>query len=228
MDCEPSPPLDWARFHPFDQLIQAEVPVLVVPHYGALPPLAIGRHRFLLASRGLLLEAQPLWGHLILPLWTNPRAIPLPYGEVRPGVSFRCARIPSAVIEQCLQEATAAALADREWTGWVTWSPTAGHAYVPVPHEATATWCHMPALPPLGPQEALVLDLHSHGALPAAFSDIDNRDDVGGIKVAGVLGEFDPHTGWIWCLSLRLCVEGFFFRLPNPLRLLEPSGALIR
>ena len=36
--------------------------------------------------------------------------------------------------------------------------------------------------------EELIVDLHSHGHHPAYFSEIDNNDDFGSIKIAAVMG----------------------------------------
>ena len=58
--------------------------------------------------------------------------------------------------------------------------------------------------------EHLVVDIHSHGAHPPEFSARDDLDDMGGIKIAAVLGNLGGGEG---SLRARLVLPDRFMNL---------------
>ena len=57
----------------------------------------------------------------------------------------------------------------------------------------------------------MVIDVHSHGAIPPFFSATDDEDDKGGVKISLVLGSYQAgKDGQTFKMAYRYCVEGFF------------------
>ncbi|WP_406868143.1 Mov34/MPN/PAD-1 family protein [Paraburkholderia fungorum] len=68
--------------------------------------------------------------------------------------------------------------------------------------------------PALKPHESLAIDVHSHGDGAAYFSAQDDADDIGEVKISGVLGGLG--TGGTPSVAFRLCVLGMFVPLKVP------------
>src|SRR5690606_28766190 len=67
----------------------------------------------------------------------------------------------------------------------------------------------------------VILDLHSHGSMPALWSTTDDRDEQG-FRVYGVMGRLDTVPE----IRLRLGVYGYWFPLAVSL-LFDGSGELV-
>lgn len=191
-----------------DSLLQSLSPTIMVPKYSPLSEIpAAQRYRFLMANDGLWIESKPGFGHFRNKLWDSPR--PLPYGEVSPVeiVEGDIAEIEE-LIETAAQQAREFARDRKEWAGWIVWSRERGCRIPPL--DITDVSCETVKFnrPALSSGEYLVLDLHSHPFEMDFFSAVDDRDDLGAIKYAGVFS-FDKELKAK--LSLRLCVEGFYF-----------------
>ena len=57
--------------------------------------------------------------------------------------------------------------------------------------------------------EHLVVDMHSHGDMPAFFSGEDDRDDAGAMRFSVVVGNIGSETP---SSQMRLCLAGVFLR----------------
>jgi len=144
-----------------------------------------------------------------MPLWTSPR--PLPYGTVESVISVEGGAIPFELPERAFELATGRLHERLEWAGWITWNEEAGYEFLPLIEwhvSAASVTYERPGLPE---GTHLVLDLHSHPFDMPAFSSIDDKDDTGGIHFSGVIS-FPGETGEPE-LSMRLCIEGYYFEL---------------
>lgn len=189
-----------------DRIMQKACPTVMVPAHSPLPGITPGSYRFLMASDGLWIEALAGWGHFRYPLWISQR--PLPYGPLESMTELTAGAVPTGLIELCRKEALEKARFRKEWAGWIVWREDAGYEYLPLEilqETGISVQYRFPVLPS---GTWLAMDLHSHPFDMAHFSDTDDHDDRGGIHYSGVFSfDADLRSN----LTLRLCLEGFFF-----------------
>lgn len=194
---------------PRDNALQAATPTVMVPRFGTFEPLTEPGHRFLATADGLWLELKRAWLYLCMPLACQ-YLVAMPYGRVEESIDLIFGSVPSALMEEFCGQAK-----DRlpnEHAAWITWNEVTGHIRLRALGEISAAPGHIHFnRPVLAEGEHLVLDVHSHGTLPAFFSATDNRDD-GEVKIAGVIGNLDtPHP----TAEFRLCALGVFLPMPG-------------
>jgi PRTRC genetic system protein A len=199
--------LDLAQF--------AAAPVAAVPRHSEFFPLQDSGHRFLLAADGLYLEVRRPWLHVIRRL-AEQKAVAMPYGHIEPRTDLAFGRLGDALglfrtfAEHARSQApneTACALAwDAELKELLYVSVTVQDS------TPSSLRYELPALRVDGPL-SYAFDLHSHGQLPAFFSDTDNRDDAGSVKIAGVFGNLDQPVPTV---AFRLCVLGLYIPINVP------------
>lgn len=174
-----------------DDVLRTAFPLLAVPADGRVPPASSHGTRYLVARDGLYRDLQLPWLRATLRV-AGGLLQPTPYGELRPGIELLCGALPRQQLQE-FKSLALAALPD-ETTAVIAWNA------------ATRTWRLVPRRvlqassarvvyeeAELEDSESLVVDIHSHGLLPAGFSAEDDRDDRGAMKIAAVLGEV--HTG---------------------------------
>lgn len=194
---------------PRDLITRQHWPVVPVPRYGELPPLAESAHRVLIAQDTVALEIRRPWLHAVLDLCdTEGLSMLLPYGDVEPKLqtAFNWDDEAVPLINRFIDEAHAAA--PREHAAWLVWDAVLQQlVYAPllaIQASAGGISYHRRQLEPY---QSLAIDLHSHGHLDAFFSATDDEDDAGAVKIAGVVGNLDvsPPT---WCF--RISALGLF------------------
>jgi PRTRC genetic system protein A len=108
--------------------------------------------------------------------------------------------------------AEASAALPNEHAAWLVWD---GRRAALTYQSLVAIACGPGAIqyhrPRLFDHESLAVDIHSHGMLPAFFSDTDDKDDRGAYKLAIVVGSFG---GAELSVAMRLCLGGWFIDLP--------------
>lgn len=194
---------------PRDALLQAHTPVVIVPRFGELAPLDKPGHRYLVAQDGLWLEVRRAWLRAQVLLganWQGGGWHDLPFGELDQAVEY-------AFGAEQLQKLQALFLYDaknalpNEFAAWGVYSERTGR----VDYRALLADRASPGgisfqRPRLEDHEHLAVDLHSHGAGLAFFSETDDEDDRGEVKVAMVAGSLDAETSW----ASRLCLLGVY------------------
>jgi len=90
---------------------------------------------------------------------------------------------------------------------------TEGLKYLPLDFTSTGLKAFY-ELPRLPKGEHFVVDIHSHHEMPPSFSDTDDQDDAGGVRIRMVLGNYrrisEADTDFFqW--KCRHTIEGFFF-----------------
>jgi PRTRC genetic system protein A len=191
---------------PRDTLLQSHTPAIMVPRYGELPPMDIYKsgHRYLVAEDGLWLELRRPWLHARTP-WAAA-ARPMPYGKVEALVQY-------AFSQEALHDAYARFVDDayaampNECAGWGVYSERTGaldyRALIALDASPGGVTFHRPLL---ADHEHLAVDLHSHGAGAAFFSETDDADDAGEVKISVVVGTLDREPTF----ATRLCLLGEF------------------
>lgn len=192
-----------------DLLRQTEFPTIMVPGFDTLEECCMGKTRLLMARDGLYIETAQPWGHLIKNVWVSPR--PLPYGDVVEVDTFKDVfekHLQPIIQGEMLADAAEYARDNKEWVGWIIYLD-GEFKYFPIDFDATRVSADWRGKRPKGSN--LVLDLHSHGRIEPFFSDDDDRDDAGGVKISMVLGNYRRSRGRSdFESAMRYVVEGFF------------------
>lgn len=166
---------------PRDLILQANIPALMVPRFGALPDLAPGAKRILLAADGVYLEVRSLALHACVRI----SRVPLPYGA-----QDEWLRPTHGPLERgWLQALSAHALAggSGEVAAGLQW--TERHWELVVPTVVSSSGSHV-TYHDIFDDARLLLDMHSHGDFPPIFSATDDASDLGrqGPYLAVVIG----------------------------------------
>lgn len=168
---------------PRDLAVCAVTPTLMAPRYGALPPVAVGQYRFVVASNGVFVQARSRAVDVCLRIGS---ANGLPYGTLDEYVRLAGGPIPRELGEQLMARAIAAT--PNEWAGIVVYDALEQAYRVMEPPVSSVSPGHITYATSGYDDELLVLDIHSHGTGHAFFSGTDNRSDNHGVYLASVLG----------------------------------------
>lgn len=193
-----------------DLALQSVMPTVMVPSYSNFQELDEPGSRLLMAGNGIWLEVRRAWMHMRARVSQLP--IPVPYGLVTPELRFPFVKPPRSLVSQFIEEARTRL--PNECAAWVTWHAVTGIWKLKMLDERSSGTEHVITdLPTLEEGEHLVIDVHSHGKLPAFFSDEDNRDDRGECKIAGVVGNLDTTNV---TAKFRVCANGLFIPYTFP------------
>jgi PRTRC genetic system protein A len=197
--------LDLAQF--------ASAPVAAVPRHSEFCALPRNGHRFLVAADGLYLEVRRPWLHFIHRL-AEQSAVAMPYGTIEPRTELAFGRLGAALELFRAFADRARREAPNEWACAIGWDAERAQLVnldVSILDNSPSSLRY--EMPPLPESVSLVVDLHSHGHLPAFFSGTDNRDDAGSVKIAGVFGDLDKPNP---TAAFRLCVLGLYIPIAVP------------
>ena len=202
---------------PRDAALLHVCPCVAVPRYGDLPKGEFGQ-RILVASNGVFLEVRRSWLNCLVQISELPCTPAIPYGVLTERISFTFGVIPVALVKEFIVAGREGL--PNEVAGALIYDRTANTLRLAV-HDAVVAG---PAevryrMPVLRMCEELVVDLHTHGRLPAFWSATDDADDQG-VKVCGVFGELhrDAPTA-----EFRLAINGAFWELPHPFSTARPT-----
>ncbi len=189
---------------PRDRALFCATPMLMAPRFGVLPELCVGEHRFVAAANGIFVQARSKALAVTLKVARAPR---LPYGELRESVELAGGRIPVSLWEAMRTKAVARA--PKEWAGVVVYE---GDAYRLIePEVESVSGAHIRYRTEEYDDEAVALDVHSHGHGNAFFSDTDDESDRGGFYIACVLGNCRSVTGV--SVKTRIALRGIFYNV---------------
>ncbi|MFS2004643.1 PRTRC system protein A [Duganella sp. CT11-25] len=195
--------IDTEKFK-LDKALLRAAPIVAVPAFSEFQPLQEDGHRFLLARGGLYLEIRRPWLKFIHRLAEID--VHVPYGPVKAMTELSFGTLGKAMPQ--LQEFAlhATAMAPNEAAAALMWNSSSNTWRLAYPDDVVATPAsisYTAAIP--SDNEHMVIDLHSHGNLHAFFSDTDDKDDAGSVKIAGVYGSLDKDTPTV---AFRLCALG--------------------
>lgn len=190
---------------PRDAVMQRNCPCVSVPRFGALAPLAEGM-RTLVGSNGVFSEFKNAAMHCVVRAGALDARAQLPYGRVEQHLTLQFGRVPRALYEQFI--AVAREAYPNECAGAVIFNGSTGKLRFEAHESASASGGHVDyRIRPLGREDVLVLDLHSHGNHAAFWSATDDVDDDGGIRLCGVVGNLGSET---ISEKFRLSMNGLF------------------
>jgi len=177
-----------------DQIVFGETPTLMQPLYGdTLPKPETGKHRFVIASDGVYVEAVNPVLEVRLPVAKS--SIKLPYGQIgTAGVRLTHGRIPKRILQDVCEK--------------TLWDKIRKEYALYEPDTISFSTRHISYRNVLPDEYELVMDLHSHGRMPAFFSKTDDKSDIGGFYIAGVVGNCDSGEP---TFATRIVVNGNFF-----------------
>ena len=187
-----------------DAIAQA-FPFVMAPHGGQLEWSKQYGTRYIATAVGVVRE-------IVLP-WVQIRHaigmtdLKMPYGSIQDEVSFLCGPVPRELFAKFKMDAKLAY--PKECAGAFVWNQVSGawryEARTNI--EATDSHVHFHEVH-LADGEQLVVDIHSHGTWPAFFSETDDKDDEGAMRLSVVLGNVMEGGG---TSAARLCMAGKFF-----------------
>jgi PRTRC genetic system protein A len=171
---------------------------------GPLPPPAGRAYEYLLAGNGVFLRAENRFVQAVLPLTTvEVRGLAPLASRVR----LRVPRLPASLLVQVLADARQARTASGQLNEVLYRFRYDGQAVRVEKPPQVATTTRVSSLGDGGLDT--ILDLHSHGTMPAFWSAIDNADE-GGFRFYAVIGRLDDRPE----IRLRLGAYGYHFDLP--------------
>ena len=192
-----------------DEVAHATKPVLMAPKYSELPECPIGMVRFILAEQGLFLDTRMPFGSFRKLCWASP--VPLTHcGAIEEVDDFTVLlneTLMPIVESEMIDQIEETAKRHQEWAGCIV-IRDGQYLYRPVEHKASQF--RLEGKYNRNTEGCLVLDVHSHGFLLAEFSETDDTDDDGGIKMSLVLGHYNPINR-TFKMCGRVAAEGFFF-----------------
>lgn len=189
-----------------DQVVFAETPTLMQPLHGeGLPKPESGKHRFVIAGDGVYVEAvNPV---LEVRLSVAKSTIKLPYGQIGTvGVRLTHGQIPKQILQDVCEKTYLCS--PNEWAGLVVWDKIRKEYALYEPDVISFSAGHISYRNVIPDEYELVMDLHSHGNMPAFFSKTDDKSDIGGFYIAGVVGNCDSGEP---TFATRIVVNGHFF-----------------
>lgn len=191
-----------------DFVLQASCPTVIKPKFGEFEYLSQPGHRLVIGSDGVILEIARPWLYAAVQVAKFPSDVCIPYGEVLQDciVRMRIPPIPKVLLEkfQCY----AVANGDCEVAAGIVWSGSTGQFHLKTYQAISSDQNHIHySRPILADDEYLIVDLHSHGFAKAFFSEQDDADDTGEVKISGVIGSLNAtNPSWVF----RYCLLGKF------------------
>lgn len=196
-----------------DEITQKHLPTLMMPKYGILPPLDTYKTRLVIAEDGLYIQSKMPWGSLTKKISELQAKLPN-YGHLKENNDFETVLVQSAmpiVRNEMLPDAAKYAEKGMEWQGFVVFEDGDFKYYTP---DFKATGGSVKYKVPGN----IVADIHSHHTMKPFWSATDDADDLetGGVKIAMVLGKYNPKRKPIFDIKIRYCIQRFHFDYDKP------------
>jgi PRTRC genetic system protein A len=175
-----------------------------------LPPYDALAYQYTLAANGVFLQAKTHFWHVLMPLaGCQVRGLQ----PLWPHFQLNVPLLPAALLNDVLPDARHASRSEdnRQLNEALYWFHHPGHCRGQIrvtrpSQQATPTRVRHAGAAPAD----VILEMHSHGSLPAFWSPTDNQDEQGAL-LYGVIGRLDSDRPEI---QLRLGVYGYHFPLP--------------
>lgn len=169
-----------------------------------LPPIRSAGYEYVVAANGLFIRAEDRRMEAMAPVMMAPLGRPLPgLAVVSPYARLKVPRISRYWLQGVLQHATQRGAEevmyqffyDANKCSWDCWTPAQSADAASVDYSDMA---------------GAVVDLHSHHAMPAFFSETDDRDETG-LRFYAVIGRLGSDKPEIRC---RAGVYGYHWPVP--------------
>lgn len=156
--------------HPLDVAVATSLPLVAATRHAPLPELAVGTKRLVVACNGLFIEVRSPALHACLPV--SEVTGPLPYGEATSFICLAAGPVPQDFLRASVARAVAAYPNE---TAFAVVRAGQGYAFADVPIDSSSHG-HVRYTDTLD-DDALVFDVHTHGAYTARFSAQDDESD---------------------------------------------------
>lgn len=171
-----------------DDFIVSQFPLVAAGRAG-VPKAEKHGIRYVAARDGLWREVSVPWMRCLLPHVVHEGAN-TPYAPLQPKVEINVAPPAPALWAELFAYAKSAM--PNECAAVMVLNTCSGAWRFAPRKSMSASGDHVDyEEPALGEDELVVVDLHSHASHGAWFSDQDDKDDRGGIKLAAVVGDLD-------------------------------------
>lgn len=199
-------------------MFQKEIPMMTSPtprpwvaylpvQAGVMPPIQGQLYDYLLASNGVFIHACSPLMEAVIPVVTTDKGIK-GLTPLRPMIRLHTPRIPLSYLVRMIHNARQPARDTRgliEGLYRVVMQESALRLLKPLQRASVG---HVSTEGDGGPQ--VLLELHTHGALPAFWSRTDNRDEQG-FRLYAVLGRLQDERPQ---MQMRIGVYGHFYAVP--------------
>ena len=173
----------------FDRAIQDTFPVAIAPHEGFLDKATKAGIRNILAADGVYREVSTFW----MIRRKLHGLCKLPYGTLSESLEFLVDAPPAKLWTDFVKAARLAL--PNESAGLMVWNQRLQQWRLEIRQPLRASRARIDYQEPtLDEDDVGVIDIHSHGHYGASFSNRDNHDDAGGIKVSAVIGKVNQST----------------------------------
>jgi PRTRC genetic system protein A len=179
-----------------------------------LPPSNARAYQYVMAGNGVFLRAENRFVSIIAPIARcRVRGLPPLEKELR----LKIPRLPEPLLAAVVNDAGRMRAPDGKLLEALYHVHHTGRAACVVKPRQKASAAHVASFS--GGDPDILLDLHSHGGMPAFWSATDNTDEVG-FRFYAVIGRLDGMSE----IRLRLGVYGYFVSLPLAALFAGPAG----
>lgn len=162
---------------------------------------------FIISSTGLYKRTGLTHGRSVtVPCATLPGNLALPKGGQDVSSFFPAGKIPKHFLDKIVSFFKAVMAENKgtnlEAQAFVIWNPELGY-HIRIPEQTVSgaavsySWENF-----LGPNDVVVLDMHSHNNMNAFFSGTDDRDDNGNCTISGVVGKLSTTIEMVFRFNL--------------------------
>lgn len=188
----------------FDRAMAQATPVYPAASDGTWPEVPVGSHCYLLGNNGLFVMGRNAGFNATIRVAELEH--PTPFGAVEEAIRFDRGAVPVQLIRDAAHHAIATSPV--EWAGALIWDETVqGYRLQHIEADA-ASPTRITYRRETYDDDALVVDMHSHGEGNARFSPTDDTSDAEGVYIAALFGRCEDTK----CLQsvARLTINGHF------------------
>lgn len=187
-----------------DIALQRAFPIVAVPKYSRLEPLAQNGERIVMAANGTFLEVRRSWARFVRKVGEVNTIVP--FGKLEESTTYLTTKLPRELLLEFMQWAREDSHV--EIGANIVWNEVTKKFRLVRSGTVHGTKSRLDyKIPDLDPNEQIVIDCHSHSTGRAFFSHTDNEDDAHAVKMAFVVGHCDRP---IQSVLMRLCIKGQF------------------
>ena len=197
-----------------DIALQRACPIVAVPMFSPLEPLAENGERIVIAANGTFLEVRRSWARFVRKVGEINTVVP--FGNLEESTTYFATNLPRELFFEFIRWARDDSHV--EIGGNIVWNEMTKQFRLVRSGTVHGTSSRLDyEIPNLDPHEQIVVDCHSHSTGRAFFSRTDNDDDAHAVKMAFVVGHCNlPNPS----VKMRLCIRGQFtdlqFHLDSP------------
>lgn len=196
-----------------DLALQLACPIVAMPMFSALEPMAQNGERIVMAANGTFLEVRRSWARFVRKVGEVGTVVP--FGKLEESTTYFTTKLPRELLQEFMRWAREDSHV--EIGANIVWNDVTKQFRLVRSGTVHGTCSRLDyKIPDMDPNEQIVVDCHSHSTSKAFFSRTDNEDDAHAVKMAFVVGHCNLP---IQSVKMRLCIRGQFtilqFQLDN-------------